>query len=211
MTENSGYIVEHCRPNCPRNAKPWELLQKDLDSALSSLNLSETLTKKFKPLLYHQIAKISLAGCPNGCSQPLIKDFGVIGYVMPKITDLVCQGCGACVKACQEKALSLPKGEISINSTLCLACGDCVRVCPSGTLSPGERGWNLYLGGRVGRHPHFAEWVGKATGEAEVIEWVTKILNDYLKYCYPQERLTNFLERVVLMQNSEVRSQSSEV
>lgn len=176
----------------------WELLQKDLDSALSSLNLSEALTEKFKPLLYHQIAKISLAGCPNGCSQPLIKDFGILGYVMPKITDSACRNCGVCVKACQEKALSLSNGEISINQTLCLNCGDCIRVCPSGTLSLGERGWNLYLGGRVGRHPHFAEWVGKATSEEEVVNWVIKFLDNYLKNCQPQERLSDFLERVEL-------------
>lgn len=196
MAKNSGYIIEHCRPNCSRVAKSWETLNKDLDSALSSLNLSETLTEKFKPLLYHQIAKISLAGCPNGCSQPLIKDFGILGYVTPKITDNVCQSCRACVIACQENALSLSNGEISINPTLCLSCGDCIRVCPTGTLSPGENGWNLYLGGRVGRHPHFAELIGKTSKEEEVIEWVTKTLEDYLKYCHPHERLSSFIERI---------------
>ncbi len=198
MIENAGYIIEHCRLNCPRAAKSWEFLRKDLDSTLSSLNLSETLTDKFKPLLYHQIAKISLAGCPNGCSQPLIKDFGIIGYVVPIKTDKVCQGCRACVKACQEKALNLSNGEINIDPTLCLSCGDCIRVCPTGTLSKGECGWDLYLGGRVGRHPHFGELVGKAKSEEEVIEWISKTLNDYLKYCHPHERLSNFLERYVL-------------
>ena len=157
MTENSGYIIEHCRPNCPRVAKSWETIKQDLDSALSSLNLFETLTEKFKPLLYHQIAKISLAGCPNGCSQPLIKDFGILGYVTPKIADKVCQSCRACVIACQENALSPSNGVISINPTLCLSCGDCIRVCPTGTLSPGECGWNLYLGGRFAVKNYFRE------------------------------------------------------
>lgn len=199
MIRKPGYILEHCRPNCPRAAKDWQALQKQLEISLDSLDLSEVLAEEFGPLQYHHIPKISLAGCPNGCSQPLIKDFGISGYVTPEISDKPCLACGVCVEACHEKALSLYDGKLSIEQTLCLSCGDCLRACPTGTLSTKKSGWILYLGGRVGRHPHFAESVSKATREEDVVKWVTQTFDEYLKYRHPHERLSNFLERIGLM------------
>lgn len=202
MIKKPGYILEHCRPNCPRVAKDWQVLQKQLEISLDSLEQAEVLADKIEPLQYHHIIKISTAGCPNGCSQPLIKDFGITGYVTPKITDKPCLTCGACVKSCQEKALSLSDGKLSINTTLCLSCGDCLRACPTGTLSVSENGWILYLGGRVGRHPHFAESVSKAIQEEDVVKWVTHTLKEYIKHRHPHERLSNYLERYGIMHNT---------
>ena len=202
MIKKPGYILEHCRSNCPRAAKDWQALQTQLEIALDSLDLAEVLVERLGPLQYHHIPKISLAGCPNGCSQPLIKDFGISGYVTPKISDKPCLACGVCVKACHEKALSLFEGKLSIEPTLCLSCGDCLRACPTGTLSAEESGWILYLGGRVGRHPHFAESVSNATREEDVVQWVTQTLEEYLKHHHSYERLSNFLERFGLMHHA---------
>ena len=43
-----------------------------------------------------------------------------------------CEGCGACVKRCTSKAISLNKetGQAEINHSLCLTCGYCAPVCP---------------------------------------------------------------------------------
>lgn len=41
-----------------------------------------------------------------------------------------CQGCGACVARCGQKALSLEGGRAVVQDDLCLHCGYCAKVCP---------------------------------------------------------------------------------
>jgi len=49
-----------------------------------------------------------------------------------------CVRCGACLEACERKAINPDlelKSGFKINKTLCNECGDCVEVCSSGALS----------------------------------------------------------------------------
>lgn len=193
--QQSGFQIEHCRPNCSKSARDWHNLYKLLSIKLSSLNLPETLEKKFHTILYHHLPKVCLAGCPNGCSQPNIKDFGISGYVNPKITTAPCIGCNACVRSCLERAITLQSDGIVIDENRCLSCGDCLRVCPSGTLMAGEYGWTLRFGGRVGRHPRFAESAGQVQTDEDVVIWVSQAILQYIQDGYPEERLSHFLER----------------
>ncbi len=41
-----------------------------------------------------------------------------------------CKGCGTCVKACPNNALSLENGKAVVNHKLCILCGYCNPVCP---------------------------------------------------------------------------------
>jgi aryl-alcohol dehydrogenase-like predicted oxidoreductase len=41
-----------------------------------------------------------------------------------------CKGCGTCIKACPNNALSLENGKAVVNHKLCLLCGYCNPVCP---------------------------------------------------------------------------------
>jgi len=41
-----------------------------------------------------------------------------------------CEGCGTCVEACPNQALSLKDGKASVDYNLCLTCGYCVPHCP---------------------------------------------------------------------------------
>lgn len=192
--QDCGFQLEHCRPNCPKAAQNWQSLYEKLTTALAPLNLKAVFGRKFDPLLYHHVPKLCLAGCPNGCSQPRIKDFGMIGYIRPLVTQNACSSCQACVWACLEKAITLNTGP-SIDPELCLECGDCIRVCPTGALSRGETGWKLYLGGRVGRHPRFAELANSFATDRQVVTGVMEILRNYELTSLPQERLSHFLER----------------
>lgn len=192
--KQTGFLLEHCRPDCPKSTRNWIDLFKVLTVNLTELNIHEALEKKFSPVLHHHLPKVCLAGCPNGCSHPDIKDFSISGYVTPRITDASCSECYACVSSCLEKAITIqPKG-IVIDHTRCLSCGNCQSVCPSGTLTKGESGWNLRIGGRVGRHPRFATYAGQALTDKEVVAWVHDTMLEYINNGKPQERLTHFLE-----------------
>lgn len=193
--QQSGFQLEHCRSNCPKSVRDWHRLHGLLSAKLTSMNLLETLEKKFRPVLYHHLPKVCLAGCPNGCSQPNIKDFSISGYADPQITKAPCTGCKACVSSCLEKAITFQSDKIVIDHNRCLSCGDCLRACPSGTLIAGERGWTLRLGGRVGRHPRFAVPAGQVQTDEEVVSWVSQVMDGYIQDGQPEERLAYFLER----------------
>ena len=45
-----------------------------------------------------------------------------------------CAGCGACVQACPQGAISLVDGVAQIDSSLCTECQACVNVCPKGAI-----------------------------------------------------------------------------
>jgi uncharacterized Fe-S center protein len=46
-----------------------------------------------------------------------------------------CKGCGTCVKACYEKAISLKNGKVFINYDNCFGCCACVDACPNKVLA----------------------------------------------------------------------------
>jgi predicted aldo/keto reductase-like oxidoreductase len=45
-----------------------------------------------------------------------------------------CIGCGACVKRCASRALSIVNGKASCNRARCLVCGYCSQACPEMAL-----------------------------------------------------------------------------
>ena len=55
------------------------------------------------------------------------------------INELVCKGCGLCVRACPKNVLALFKTKLNakgyhpaevVNAEACIACASCARTCP---------------------------------------------------------------------------------
>ncbi len=155
-TDIKGYQIETCfgASGCPNRANAGDGLMQKLEALLAEENLLEFLKKEVKgPLKYHHEFRITLADCPNACSQPQIKDIGIIGACVPEITQSPCSQCEACVEACREQAISLADGSPVIQFDRCLSCGQCIQVCPTGTLGAGTRGYRVLLGGKAGQTP----------------------------------------------------------
>lgn len=197
MTSNPGYRLEHCRKQCVKSCQDWSELYDQLEQVLKDLNISIHMAKRFNNVHYHHIPSIALAGCPNGCSQPQIRDIGISGYVTPKLMDKFCSGCQVCINSCLEKALTWKNEKVVLDPNLCLKCGTCIRACTTGRIEPDESGWVLHLGGRLGRHPQLARIAGIERNNIDVIHRILSILEDYLENALPTERLNQFLDRQV--------------
>ena len=55
------------------------------------------------------------------------------------INELVCKGCGLCVRACPKNVLALSKTKLNakvyhqaevVNAEACIACASCASTCP---------------------------------------------------------------------------------
>lgn len=110
----------------------------------------------------HDAFSVALAGCVNACSNPHIADLGLIAVWRPEADYTRCAGALACARAeaappcaaaCPEEAIKILSRKPAIDRKTCLDCGRCVKACPALALSSGPRGWRVYVGGRLGRHP----------------------------------------------------------
>src|SRR5210317_1034657 len=174
-SEIKGYQLDTCfGPNgCPNRAAISDGLLQKIEALLKAENLLGFLKASVKgDLKFHHEFRITLADCPNACSQPQIKDIGIIGACAPVLTREPCSMCEACVEACQEDAIFLDpeKNGPVIDSDRCLKCGKCMPVCPTGSLVEGQKGYRVQLGGKLGRHPQLAKELPGVYSEEQVLQ-----------------------------------------
>jgi aryl-alcohol dehydrogenase-like predicted oxidoreductase/NAD-dependent dihydropyrimidine dehydrogenase PreA subunit len=56
---------------------------------------------------------------------------GAVGGVVRRlVVEPWCDGCGACVAACQQGALGLASGRVHVDQARCVLCGYCAASCP---------------------------------------------------------------------------------
>jgi len=131
-------------------------------------------------ILPHQRLKIAIASCPNCCSMPQIRDFGVhVRATVSVDEDFECNGCGNCLRACKEGAIKITgmssepsengKKVVTINYDRCVHCGLCAEVCPTGTIKMDRKCFRVMIGGKLGRHPRFADDLTGFADESEVL------------------------------------------
>jgi dissimilatory sulfite reductase (desulfoviridin) alpha/beta subunit len=184
QAEVRGYQLDTCfgPQGCPNRANPGENLMDDIENLLREADLLSFLKDSVTgDLKFHHEFRVTLADCPNACSQPQIKDIGIIGAAVPEIVDAECTRCENCVEVCKDNAVALnehqPKPQIDYKQ--CLNCGQCIKVCPSGTIQDICRGYRVQLGGKLGRHPQLAKELPGIYTEKEVLQIVQDCLTLY--------------------------------
>ncbi len=183
-SEIKGYQLDACfgAGGCPNRAMESEGLLAKLEKLLQQADLLDFL-KEHVPgdLKYHHEFRVTISDCPNACSQPQIKDIGIIGVSEPAITDEVCSLCGTCVEVCRDQAVRLDEAAKVpvIDHQLCMQCGLCAKECPTGTIVDGKKGFRILLGGKLGRHPRLAEPLSGIYSEDEVLAIVKKCIDYY--------------------------------
>jgi dissimilatory sulfite reductase (desulfoviridin) alpha/beta subunit len=183
-SEIKGYQLETCfgPSGCPNRANISDQLIKKLETVLKKEDLLGFLKNTVKgELKFHHEFRVTLADCPNACSQPQIKDIGIIGATLPEVTDETCTLCEACIEACRETTIKLDDLSPKIDFNLCLKCGKCVAVCPTGTLAAACSGYRVLLGGKLGRHPKLARELPTLFSEKEVLQIVKDCIALYKK------------------------------
>ena len=197
-SEIKGYQIDTCfgPSGCPNRAVVCDQLLQKIESLVKGKDLLGFLNKRVEgDLKFHHEFRITLADCPNACSQPQIKDIGIIGACAPQLTDEPCTMCEACVEACKENAITLitAKECPQIEFTRCLYCGKCMKVCPTGTISQGAKGYRVQLGGKLGRHPQLARELPGIYGEHQILQIVTDCLDFYKQTSKHGERFGQIL------------------
>ncbi len=182
--EVKGYGIDTCfaAGGCPNRAVNSERLLETIETFMAKQNLLGFLKQQVKgKLKFHHNFKITFADCPNACSQPQIKDIGIIGAASPATTDEPCTLCQACVSECKDNAIELDAQNVrpKIDFEHCMHCGKCADVCPTGTLSIAKTGYRVQLGGKLGRHPKLARELPGIFNEATVVEIVQAAVDFY--------------------------------
>jgi GMP synthase-like glutamine amidotransferase/ferredoxin len=129
----------------------------------------------------HDMLRIALSACPNGCSQPQIQDIGLIAALRPREVASHCTGCGLCEKTCREAAILFQDGRAVNRPETCLACGECARVCPAHAIICEPMGFRLLLGGRMGRHPVWATELSGLVAQEKIPDLFQNLLRLLLR------------------------------
>ena len=146
-------------------------VEKTMLETLEDVDFEKRLAlrlNKTRPL-HHELMHLAVAGCPNGCTQPQIKDFAAVGQVVVE-TAPGCTRCGACVGACPDGCISLDGDGPVIDRELCLNCGSCLKACPEGALTAARRGYRILAGGKLGRRPRLASTLVPVASQKEVAD-----------------------------------------
>ena len=196
-----GYEVTTCfgGEGCPNMANSGTWLAKDIETIIEKENILSFLKENVKGgLKFHHEFRVALSDCPNACSRPQIVDIGIIGSVLPGLSDEACTLCSACVEVCDENAITLDEENEKplIDYDQCLMCAKCVKACPTETIGEKEKGFRVMPGGRLGRHPRLAMEVAGLHTHDEVLRIIQKCLKFYKENSKNGQRFSHILSSV---------------
>jgi dissimilatory sulfite reductase (desulfoviridin) alpha/beta subunit len=194
-------VVKTCRSTfgCSRQVIDPQQLTERLIQTFEKSGFSQFIEERSAgTVLTHKKFRMALSGCPNGCSQPQIVDFGVLGRAIPEITQVPCNECKQCVSACEENAIQIIDADPDTDYITCAACGDCARACPTGTIIASRRGYCIKLGGTLGRHPQLGQTIIPLATDDEVVAALSASLELYMQSAEKGESFCDVVNRLGL-------------
>jgi len=144
--------------------------------------------------------KIAITGCVNSCAKPQENDLGIMGIVEKSFEEELCNLCEVCVHVCPSPGtLNIEDDHLIYDPERCIHCGKCISVCPKDAWKAERYGYVLFVGGKVGKFPRFADRLPEPVfGEERLLEVVDRILTFYREYGQKRERFGDTIDRVGL-------------
>jgi dissimilatory sulfite reductase (desulfoviridin) alpha/beta subunit len=195
-----GYTLETCfgGSGCQNAAVRSVELVSRLEQLLERADLLSFLHGRLreKLKLHHQF-RLTVSDCPNSCSQPQIKDIGIVGEAEVSCDPDACTGCGECAVVCEESAVTLNMGHlVGIDPERCMRCGACARVCAPQALRSDLGRYRVLVGGKLGRHPQLALEFARGLDADQVVALVSRIVRAYKANALSGERLGALINRL---------------
>ena len=195
-----GYSLEVCfgSSGCQNAVVVSADLVSQLEDLLEKADLLTLLRSRLgeRLKLHHQL-RVTLSDCPNSCSQPQIRDIGIVGQAQILCEPEECIACGECEPVCDESAILLKDGFlVGIDEELCVQCGGCARVCPSDAITTPKGTYRVLVGGKLGRHPQLARELTKDLNSDQVLALVGDIIDYYKAKSKDGERLGAVINRL---------------
>jgi len=180
---------------------PYSLVnEQELIEAVKDLAVKATAAKTVNKSIsgrksHHPGLRIAMAACPNACTEPQAKDVGIIAIKIPTEVGEDCNGCGRCLAVCREDAIKLVNGKAQLVPEKCLGCGQCINECPSQSISSEPIRFKVLVGGRMGRHPRWAEQLCVVDGSS-LVETIQNFFEKLNRIARPGERAASMVERI---------------
>lgn len=179
---------------CPLTLCNDEEVARAFDKVIKEEELDDVLKSKVDgPILYHNKFKAAISGCPNSCSHPQIKDISIVGYSMPEVNKGYCISCYQCVKSCPEELITVDK-DPKINLEECIHCGRCIKSCPTNSIKELEKGYKIWIGGRLGRRPHLAKNIVDVQSIEELEKALKKLVALYKQSIIEEKNFSKTVE-----------------
>jgi anaerobic sulfite reductase subunit C len=140
--------------------------------------------------------KATVSACPNGCSKPLENELGFCSTAQPRLDADACMGCGLCADICREKALVMRDEKPVLDVSRCILCGDCIQSCPTDAWKAEQKGYSVFIGGKMGRHPRLGEKIADFVDEERGMTIIQRCLDFYQQRGNKRERLGDLIRRV---------------
>ena len=126
----------------------------------------------------------------------LFDDIGIVGVVKPRIILERCNGCGLCMEICKEGAVKILERKAVIDYNRCIYCGECVRACPNDADVAERKGYTVFVGGNVGRHPRIAQKIIGFADEETILKVIENSLKVSREEALPNERFGHLIYRM---------------
>ena len=168
---------------CPSGCIDTYTLAKELDERY----FGRELPHKFK---------FGVTGCQNNCLKAEENDVGIKGGIKVSWKEDACIGCGVCVKACRQGAITLEDGKISVDNSKCNYCGRCFKACPTDAWNT-IHGYIVSFGGLFGNSINKGEKIIPFIENKEkLMEICDAALNFFAENAKPSERFKFTIDRV---------------
>lgn len=141
--------------------------------------------------------KFGVTGCPHNCAKSTENDVGVMGAILPGWHKEECINCDLCINVCPTGAITKENDEYVLDEDKCINCSICSSACPTSAWKPDKKGYNLTIGGTMGKIPRLGTILKKLiTDKEELYELIDRSLEYYRAHGRKKERFGHMIDRI---------------